>query len=74
MHTSRSHRLITCLLLTCALSLASLALAAEPAASPATAGAKPFRGFCACSCSFVRDCNTSADCGGAACLPGITCC
>jgi hypothetical protein len=33
-----------------------------------------YRGFCRCSCSFVRDCNTAADCGGSACLPGITCC
>jgi hypothetical protein len=33
-----------------------------------------FRGFCRCSCSFVRDCNTSADCGGSPCLAGITCC
>jgi len=33
-----------------------------------------FNGFCACSCTHVPDCNTSADCGGAACLRAITCC
>jgi hypothetical protein len=33
-----------------------------------------FHGFCACSCTHVPDCNTSADCGGAACLRAITCC
>jgi hypothetical protein len=48
---------------------------APAASTPATGNrSRPFRGYCACSCSFVRDCNTSADCGGAACLPGITCC
>jgi len=35
---------------------------------------KPFHGHCKCSCSFVPDCNTSADCGGAPCLAAITCC
>ena len=35
---------------------------------------KPFRGFCACSCSSVPNCNTSADCGGAACTHSISCC
>jgi len=30
--------------------------------------------FCRCSCSHVPNCNTSADCGGAPCLGGITCC
>jgi hypothetical protein len=35
---------------------------------------RPFRGFCACSCTFTPDCNTSADCGGSACLPAVTCC
>jgi hypothetical protein len=38
------------------------------------ASAKPRRGFCRCSCSFVPDCSTSADCGGAPCLKGPTCC
>lgn len=33
-----------------------------------------FRGYCRCSCSFVKNCNTSADCGGSACLGGVTCC
>jgi len=35
---------------------------------------RPFHGHCKCSCSFIPDCNTSADCGGAPCLAGITCC
>ncbi len=35
---------------------------------------RPFHGHCRCSCSFIPDCNTSADCGGAPCLAGITCC
>jgi hypothetical protein len=35
---------------------------------------KPFHGFCACSCTFVPDCNTSADCGGSSCLARPTCC
>lgn len=33
-----------------------------------------YHGHCHCSCSRVPDCNTSADCGGGACLGGITCC
>ncbi len=33
-----------------------------------------FRGYCQCSCSVVKDCNTSADCGGGACRPTISCC
>jgi len=32
----------------------------------------PLRGYCQCSCG-VR-CASSADCGGAACRPFITCC
>jgi hypothetical protein len=36
--------------------------------------ASGFKGFCACSCTNIRDCNTSADCGGSACLQAITCC
>jgi hypothetical protein len=48
-------------------------------ASQVTAPALPdfmttFRGYCKCSCSFTPNCNTSADCGGSACLKGITCC
>ena len=35
---------------------------------------RPFHGHCKCSCSSIPDCNTSADCGGAPCLAGITCC
>jgi len=35
---------------------------------------RPFHGHCKCSCSIIPDCNTSADCGGAPCLAGITCC
>ena len=49
-----------------------LFLAALPAAS-----ARPpqgFTGYCACGCSFVKDCNTSADCSGVPCLKGPTCC
>lgn len=33
-----------------------------------------FHGFCRCSCTHIPDCNTSADCGGSACLKAITCC
>ena len=51
---------------------------AAPSTAPAQpefmATVKPFRGHCACGCSFTPDCNTSADCGGSACLAGITCC
>jgi hypothetical protein len=36
--------------------------------------AQGFRGYCRCGCSVVKNCNTSADCGGSACLAGITCC
>jgi hypothetical protein len=44
---------------------------AEPTAGPP--GGR-FRGYCRCGCSLVRDCNTSADCGGGLCLKGPTCC
>jgi len=51
---------------------------AAPATAPAQpefmSNPKPFRGHCACGCSFTPDCNTSADCGGSACLAGVTCC
>jgi hypothetical protein len=51
-------------------------------AAPSTAPAQPefmasttaFHGFCRCSCTHIPDCNTSADCGGSACLKAITCC
>lgn len=33
-----------------------------------------FHGFCACTCTNIPDCNTSADCGGNICLQAPTCC
>jgi len=48
-----------------------------PAATPAPAWLEhptQFRGFCPCGCSPIRDCNTSADCGGLPCRPAISCC
>ena len=33
-----------------------------------------FKGFCACTCTNIPDCNTSADCGGGLCLRAPTCC
>jgi len=48
-----------------------LFMAALPAASSPHHG---FTGYCACGCSFVKDCNTSADCGGVGCLKAPTCC
>lgn len=36
--------------------------------------ARPFHGFCRCSCSSIPNCNTSADCGGAPCTHSISCC
>jgi hypothetical protein len=33
-----------------------------------------FHGYCHCGCSAIPDCNTSADCGGAPCGRGISCC
>ncbi len=53
--------------------IAGPACTVETANSP-LGRSRPFRGFCACSCTHIPDCNTSADCGGAACLPAITCC
>jgi hypothetical protein len=44
-------------------------LASQPDATP-TGATKS--GFCQCGCG-IR-CSTSADCGGAACRPFITCC
>ena len=47
--------------------------AAELASQPdATATGATKLGFCQCGCG-IR-CSTSADCGGAACRPFITCC
>jgi hypothetical protein len=37
-------------------------------------GAKRFHGYCHCGCSPIADCNTDADCGGATCGRGISCC
>ena len=38
-----------------------------------SASANPhFRGTCRCSCGYP--CQTDADCGGALCMKGITCC
>jgi hypothetical protein len=49
-----------------------LLLAALPAVSaPPSQGNT---GYCTCGCSFVKDCRTSADCGGRPCLKGPTCC
>jgi hypothetical protein len=47
----------------------SEALAAQP---DATATGATKLGFCQCGCG-IR-CSTSADCGGSACRPFITCC
>ncbi len=47
---------------------------ARGAKSPALAQAVVYHGFCRCSCTRIPDCNTSADCGGSACLKAITCC
>lgn len=55
-------------------------VAACAAASPAPSlaigenpGAGPTRhGFCICGCGAT--CTSSADCGGSACVPYITCC
>ena len=33
-----------------------------------------FTGRCFCSCKMIRDCNTSADCGGWPCLSYFSCC
>jgi hypothetical protein len=42
--------------------------------APQATATTAFHGFCRCSCSRIPNCNTSADCGGGACLGGITCC
>src|SRR5712692_2324025 len=51
-------------------------MATTPAPSPAIGenpGSESARhGFCICGCGAT--CTSSADCGGAACVPYITCC
>ena len=55
------------------LSLDMLPQAAALASQPdATTNGATKLGFCQCGCG-IR-CSTSADCGGAACRPFITCC
>ena len=56
--------------------LLAIAAALFVAALPAASARPPhgFTGYCRCGCSFVKDCNTSADCGGSLCLKGPTCC
>lgn len=55
------------------LSLDMLPQAAAQASQADAVGAAPAQlGFCACGCG-IR-CTTSADCGGNACRPFITCC
>jgi len=57
---------------------AQIGEAARPVCPVAVNGvepsSRPFHGFCACSCTFVPDCTTSADCGGSSCLARPTCC
>ena len=70
---------------TCSLNLEALSAVATEAPPvqmerPGSAPVEPeflapgFKRYCRCSCSSVPNCNTSADCGGSACLAGITCC
>ena len=55
------------------ISLDMLGQAAAVASQPDGLAAAPAKlGFCQCGCG-IR-CSTSADCGGAACRPFITCC
>lgn len=56
--------------------LLALAIVMSLAALPTSAAKPPhgFTGYCSCGCSFVKDCNTSADCGSGVCLKGPTCC
>ncbi|MFY9824913.1 MAG: hypothetical protein WAM82_26280 [Thermoanaerobaculia bacterium] len=57
-------------------------VAPEPEAAPAlpawlddsTGVSTVFRGYCACECSTIRDCNTNADCSNHRCLKAISCC
>lgn len=53
------------------ISLDMLSQSAGQASRPDATGATKL-GFCACGCG-IR-CSTSADCGGNACRPFITCC
>lgn len=61
-----------------AVTVAQDIVSAQPEIAKATKAptleAKKLRGFCACSCSSVPNCNTSADCGGNACSAFISCC
>ena len=41
----------------------------KPAAKPVL-----YRGYCACECSTIRDCNTDADCSNNHCSLAISCC
>jgi len=45
-----------------------------PDVAPAGPTGRPMRGYCRCTCSFVPNCTTNADCGGGLCLKGPTCC
>jgi hypothetical protein len=42
-----------------------------PATTPTTT---TYRGYCACECSRIKDCNTDADCSNHRCLGAISCC
>jgi len=33
-----------------------------------------YRGYCACECSTIKDCNTDADCSNNHCSLAISCC
>jgi len=41
----------------------------SPAAKPVI-----YRGYCACECSTIKDCNTDADCSNNHCSLAISCC
>jgi hypothetical protein len=43
-------------------------------ATSETSTTHPFRGYCACECSTIKDCNVNADCSNNRCLKAITCC
>ena len=43
----------------------------SPATTPTTT---PYRGYCACECSTIKDCNTDADCSNHHCSKAISCC
>lgn len=66
---TRKNRLATALALGACVLLCGFASAA-----PSRTSAVVYHGYCRCSCSRVPDCNTNADCGGARCLSGISCC